>query len=63
MATDTVAEGGGSIDVSVVLSTGAGAFEIGSLTVNLNVAGVTASTYETWHCILCVHGFADFTAI
>ena len=47
MATDTVAEGGGSIDVSVVLSTGAGAFEIGSLTVNLNVAGVTASTYET----------------
>ena len=47
MATATVAEGGGSIDVSVVLSTGAGAFEIGSLTVNLIVAGVTASTYET----------------
>ena len=48
MATDTVAEGGGvSIDVSVVLSTGAGAFAIGSLTVNLNIAGVTASTCET----------------
>ena len=48
MATATVTEGGGSIiDVSVALSTGAGAFDISSLTVNLNVAGVTASTYET----------------
>ena len=47
MATATVAEGGGSIGVSVVLSTGAGAFENGSLTVNLIVAGGTASTCET----------------
>ena len=47
MATDTVAEAGASIDVSVDLSTGAGAFVIGSLTVNLNIAGVTASTCET----------------
>ena len=51
MATDTVAEGGGSIAVSVALSTGAGAFAIGSLTVNLNVAGVTASTYDAYDTV------------
>ena len=49
MATASVAESGGniSVSVSVDLSTGAGAFDIGSLTVFLNVAGGTASTCET----------------